>query len=317
MHSHLDSSLRTAHSLNPVRMMHVLPWRWCWLFAGLFFLTSSSRAEEAARPPAPPPITVEVTGSGRPMLLIPGLSCGGQVWDGTVAHFKDRYQCHVVTLAGFAGQPAIGAPMLEKVRDALHDYVAANKLDRPVVIGHSLGAFLSYWLGSKYPDAFGPIIAVDGLPFFSALRDPSATPASVQGMAQMLWMGLQMQTPAQYARANRTTLTAMITDPKDLDQVAKISAKSDPKAVAQALFELMTIDLRPEVKNIKSPVLLLGATANAASDPERKTSEERYREQVSTIPNHRVVFAPRARHFIQLDEPEFFYREVETFLGGM
>jgi pimeloyl-ACP methyl ester carboxylesterase len=27
-----------------------------------------------------------------------------------------------------------------------------------------------------------------------------------------------------------------------------------------------------------------------------------------------VVFAPKARHFIQLDEPEFFFREVESFL---
>jgi N-formylmaleamate deformylase len=34
---------------------------------------------------------VEVIGNGRPMLLIPGLTCGGDVWKTTVDHFKDRY----------------------------------------------------------------------------------------------------------------------------------------------------------------------------------------------------------------------------------
>ena len=73
----------------------------------LWTLTLSGHAEEVAPGQEKKPLfAVTVTGSGRPMILIPGLSCGGNVWDGTVTHFKDRYECHVVTLAGFAGQPA-------------------------------------------------------------------------------------------------------------------------------------------------------------------------------------------------------------------
>src|ERR1700677_1286306 len=74
-----------------------------------------------AAPPAP--FKAVVTGSGPPMILIPGLASGGNVWDGTVAHFKDRYQCHVLTLAGFAGQPAMDGPFLEKVRDGIVKYI--------------------------------------------------------------------------------------------------------------------------------------------------------------------------------------------------
>ena len=39
------------------------------------------------------PFQVQVTGHGRPVILIPGLSCPGEVWDSTVAHYKDNYQC--------------------------------------------------------------------------------------------------------------------------------------------------------------------------------------------------------------------------------
>jgi pimeloyl-ACP methyl ester carboxylesterase len=39
-----------------------------------------------------------------------------------------------------------------------------------------------------------------------------------------------------------------------------------------------------------------------------------YQDEVSTIPKHKVVFAPKAKHFIQLDDPQFFYAQVESFL---
>jgi hypothetical protein len=33
---------------------------------------------------------VKVVGTGKPMILIPGLSSSGEVWDTTVARYKDR-----------------------------------------------------------------------------------------------------------------------------------------------------------------------------------------------------------------------------------
>jgi pimeloyl-ACP methyl ester carboxylesterase len=261
-----------------------------------------------------PPFSVQVTGSGPPMILIPGLTCGGDVWDGTVEHFKRRYQCHVVTIAGFAGQPASEGPMLEKVRDGLAGYIRERKLTRPVVIGHSLGGFLSFWLGATMPGEVGSIIVVDGVPYFPALQNPKATPKAIEPFAKALKSGMASQTHDQFAAANRLFLAGMIIDPKELEKVAEQSSRSDPKASAQALYELMTIDVRDQVKNITSPVLLLGASASIADPVARKAAEENYRREVATIPQCKVVFAPKARHFIQLDEPEFFFGQVETFL---
>jgi hypothetical protein len=41
------------------------------------------------------PFQVKVTGHGRPVILIPGLSSSGETWDTTVARYQDRFQCHV------------------------------------------------------------------------------------------------------------------------------------------------------------------------------------------------------------------------------
>ncbi len=120
------------------------------------------KADDTATGKPPTAFTVKVTGTGRPIIFIPGLSCGGDVWDAAVAHFKDHYQCHVLTLAGFAGQPPIHGPFLGNVITDLQKYIRDQKLDHPIIIGHSLGALLAYSLAASTPTKVGPNLAVEG-----------------------------------------------------------------------------------------------------------------------------------------------------------
>jgi hypothetical protein len=48
--------------------------------------------------PAGAAFSVKTTGKDRPMILIPGLLSSGEVWSATVDRYKDRYECHVLTL---------------------------------------------------------------------------------------------------------------------------------------------------------------------------------------------------------------------------
>ncbi|WP_197070533.1 alpha/beta fold hydrolase [Hymenobacter sp. DG25B] len=91
-------------------------------FAALLLSAALAQPAVAATPPvvsptpimtdnpaAHPSFTVRVVGKGQPVLLIPGLTCPGAVWDETVARYQSRYQCHVISLAGFGGvAPAAG-----------------------------------------------------------------------------------------------------------------------------------------------------------------------------------------------------------------
>src|ERR1044072_5359341 len=87
---------------------------------------------------------VKVTGKGQPVLFIPGATCGGDEWDETVAHLKGKYQCHVFTLAGYAGtKPMESGPYLETYKNEIERYIADNKLNNVIVVGHSIGGFLA------------------------------------------------------------------------------------------------------------------------------------------------------------------------------
>jgi pimeloyl-ACP methyl ester carboxylesterase len=262
----------------------------------------------------PVPFKVVVTGSGPPMILIPGLGSGGNVWDGTVEHFKGRYQCHVLTLAGFAGQPAMDGPFLERVRDGIVKYIHEQHLDHPVIIGHSLGGVMAFWVAETAPADVGPIISVDGLPYYSALMTPSATRASMLPKAEEVRAMYAAQPAEQFKANNHKFLATMITASSNVDFVASQGDQSDPKAVGQAFFDLFTNDMRPGLKSIQTPVLLIGSDAFATGRKMKAKIRRAYAAQIKTAPHHKLVFAPGARHFIQLDNPDFFYRETEAFL---
>src|ERR1039457_2026678 len=105
----------------------------------------------------PRSFAVEGTGKGRPMILIPGLASSGKTWDSTVAHYKDKYECHVLTLAAFAAQPPIQSDsFLQTVRDGVIAYIRDNKPQKPVIVGHSLGGLVTPWTAEHAPHLAGP-----------------------------------------------------------------------------------------------------------------------------------------------------------------
>lgn len=251
--------------------------------------------------------SVTRVGHGRPMILIPGLLSSGDAWSSTVDHYKDRYECHVLTLAGFAGQPAIPAPFLQTVRDDVVKYIAEKKLDRPVIVGHSLGGFLAYWIAATAPDKVGLIVAVDGVPYVGALANPAATPETNRPMAEQMQKAYASFTREQLASQSRMAFAQMITDPKQVEEATAWSAVSDPATAGQAFSEMMTTDLRDTVAAIRTPVLLIGAAGSPTAA---------YEAQVAKIPDHRVVMAKSARHFIMLDDPAFLFSTMDAFLSG-
>jgi pimeloyl-ACP methyl ester carboxylesterase len=261
-----------------------------------------------------PSFDVKVTGKGRPVLLIPGLTCPGSVWDETVAHLKGRYECHVLTLPGFAGRPAIGDPFLPRVRDEIIRYVADKKLDRPAVIGHSLGGFMAFYVASKAPKSFGPLVAVDGVPWLGALSNPNA---KVEDVAKAMEPGVaQMKkTPQEGFRVQ--TLAALkfqMLDAKRAETVGKEAGESDPAAVGQAVWEMSTTDLRDEIAKIESPILLFAAGEWAKTDAQKAQAKTMYAAQIEKAKNARLEVAFKARHFVMFDDFPLFSKAVDAFL---
>ncbi|MEP5612213.1 MAG: alpha/beta hydrolase [Cyclobacteriaceae bacterium] len=260
---------------------------------------------------------VEVTGSGTPILMIPGLSSSGDVWDQSVEELKENYECHVVTLPGFAGQPAIKEEnYLMTVGDELIKYLKKEKLRNPVIMGHSLGGFLSLYIGSREPMIASKLIIVDALPFFGAQQNPSATPETMKEMAAMMKTNIAMQTPEQYEAMQPMMLKTMMKSDSDIEIVMEWGRKSDTPTVAQAMYELYQIDLREDISKIETPTLVLGAWIGYKDfGVTREMTLRSFKLQYKNLKNAQIEMTDEGKHFIMWDDPQFFHTKVKGFLN--
>ena len=93
--------------------------------------------------------------------------------------------------------------------------------------------------------------------------------------------------------------------------------ESCPGATAgQAVYELMTTDLREDVAKITSDVLLVAAVKAVASTPSRLEAVlKSYEAQIASVPRRRVIAATNALHFVMLDDPQFLLTAMNELLG--
>ena len=265
-----------------------------------------------------PPISfdVQVTGRGPPMVLVAGAACGGVVWAGAVAHFRARYELHVLQLGGFAGRPRIEAPLLATARHELADYLGASGRGPAVLVGHSLGAFLVYATIADAPDCVSAGIAIDGVPALGQTLAPRCSPAEIERTAGWRRRRLAGLTPEKFRRYLAGAFRSMVVEPSDADEIVERGGRSDPSAVADAMYELWTTDLRPLLPSIDAPLLFIAPEWPVVELRRCAARLELYRQQLAAVPNHRLVVVEGARHFVMPDQPEALYREMDRFLEG-
>jgi len=263
------------------------------------------------------PFKVTVIGKGKPIILIPGLSCSGDVWSQTVDSLKNNYECHILSLAGFSNQKPIDLDKgyLPIIQEKISEYIENEMEEKPIIIGHSLGGFLALSIANSKPNSLKTVVIVDSYPFLSLIFNPNATTKSVIPQANQMKEYMISSSDSLYSSQQRLTLKTMITDSLNIEKALKWSLESDRKTTAQAMFEIMTTDLRNELNNIKVPILVFGSWYGYKDYGVTKESVyANLKNQYSEAENCKFKVADKAKHFIMLDKPVWFINELKIFL---
>jgi pimeloyl-ACP methyl ester carboxylesterase len=260
------------------------------------------------------------TGSrGRPLILIPGLASGGWVWQETVRAFSRDHAVYVLTLPGFDGRPAAPANAFASARGAVVKLVEQKRLDKPVIVGHSLGATLALAVAEDWPAQIGGIVAIDGLPVMpgtDALPPPERS-RYAQGMKARM-AGMNPTLFASQQQAYMRTIGAV--DMGKADDIALLTGRSDPASVGQYAADVLELDLRPGLKNIQAPVLVIapffepdGAQQGLNAD----AKADYYRSLMTGTPKVEVVTVAPARHFAMIDQPQQVNDAIRKYLQSL
>lgn len=267
----------------------------------------------------PMPFEVTVVGQGPPVILIPGLGCSGAIWDSTVRHLENRFECHVLSLKGFGGVPAM-SPLPENflatVRDGIIAYAREHKIDRPALVGHSLGGIVAMQVAVAAPDLPRAIVIVDSVPYLPGVVSPHAPPETISTLADGFRKKAAGLSPGDLRAAEELVVRTMVRDPDHADRLVEMVGRSDAPTVMQALAELFLVDLREDLSVIRCPVLVLGALEDKAVFSSKEEIEGVLRGQYAGLPGAEIRLFPDSRHFVMFDEPEKFLRAVDEGLAA-
>ena len=289
-----------------------------WVTIAISIFTANL-SESEAQEPTGLRFVVERRGvsGGRPVVFIPGLASAGAVWDAAATSIVDGHDLHIVTLAGFAGLPAVDptGPFIERAVGGLADYLDEEGLQDVVLVGHSLGAQIALQLAAARPDAVGQILVVDSAPFYAALLNPTITPEAAAQYGAALRMQMAGTPREQFLGFARQGIAVQSITESGQKQVMEYMEASDQAAVAQAMGEVAGSDYRPMLAKVSATVTVLAAWSDGApysSDQLRTVYEDQY-AGLADVDIHVVA---NSRHFIMLDQPDAFADALGRVLTG-
>lgn len=282
----------------------------------LTLLLLAFAAPAAARDFASDRISVSVRGSGPDVVLIPGLSSSPRVWESTIAAVPG-FRYHLVHVAGFAGRPPGGnarPPVLAPVAEEIARYIAEARLERPALVGHSLGGSWAMMVAARHPDRVSRVMVVDMFPFMGAMfGGPNATPESLRPVAEQVRNGIATAAGDARRQQIERTIASMVRTEALRAPAVEDTMNSDPAVSGQAMAELITTDLRPELPNIRAPMTVLWVQPPVAPVTEAQMAAF-YRMSYANAPQAVVKQIPNSYHFIMWDAPEAFQAELRAFL---
>ena len=262
-------------------------------------------------------ISVETQGAGPDVILIPGLASSREVWTDLAATLRKSHRVHLVELAGFASTPALSNPdgkVIAPAVDAIADYIQIQHIEAPAIIGHSLGGEIALMIGARHPDQVSRLMIVDALPFYTLMIDPAATTETSERHATATRDWLLGQSPEQFKEFQKTSLIRLVKTEAMRPALVTAGLNSDRKTVADAVYELMITDLRPELARIKAPMEIVYAYDALFGVPAASV-DAMYRQAYASASDVHFTRIDNSFHFVMLDQPKRFSQEVTSFLN--
>ena len=262
-------------------------------------------------------ISVATRGQGPDIILVPGVGAHADVWAVIADSLDESFRVHTVQVHGFAGIPASAnadGPVAAPVAEEIARYVQEQKLERPGLVGHSMGGAIGMMLAARHPDVLGKLMVLDMPPYLGAvLAPPGSPPDSITAMADQLRNGF-MQTPVDSPTVLEQMVPTMTRNDSAAGVLLQHARASHRPTIGNAMHELMVTDLRPELARITVPMVVLYVhPAGVPLTPEQ--IDTGMRESFANAREARLVRVDNSNHYILIDQPGRVVAEIRTLMG--
>ncbi|MNM59982.1 Carboxylesterase YbfK [compost metagenome] len=239
----------------------------------------------------------EEAGEGRPLVCFHAASQDSLMYRHVLDGLSDEFRVIAIDAPGHSKSelPESG-PFHSLTRHAEFNehLMEALGLEKPAIMGCSMGGNLVLELGARRPDAYSAIISAEGADF---------TPTVSEFFLDMLLMN-----GPEIIGAWSRSMTGNRTPPDRAREVVWQISRTTPQVMKGDLTGYANFDQRQQVGKIKAPVLLL------RGDADWLVYQEKVEETASRIPGSKIAVLAGTGHYPMTENPLEFCDTVRAFL---
>ena len=253
------------------------------------------------------PFEVIKTGKGKQAIIfLPGFASSGDVWNETKSNFEKDFTCYSFTMAGFAGVKPQPNPSFTNWEIEIVNYIKANKIEKPIIVGHSMGGGLALAIASDYPELISRIVVVDALPCLAALRDPSFK-SQVNNDCTLMVNQMTAMSEDEFHQMQKRNMAMLLADASKHDEAISWSMKSDRNTFSQMYCDFSNTDLREKIATIKCPSLILLEFGFS-------NYKEPIEAQYKNLKTATFQYSNKGLHFIMYDDATWYLAQLNNFI---
>jgi pimeloyl-ACP methyl ester carboxylesterase len=261
-------------------------------------------------------------GKGKPILCVHGLTANCRCWDVLASSLSPRHKVIAIDLRGrgLSDGPPSGYSVENHCRDILA-LMDDQGLERPVLMGHSLGAFISLVFAAKYSQRVDRLILVDGggkLSEAQMTKVFAGIKPSLDRLGKVFpdfesYVALLKQAPFLQPW-NSFFETYFRYEVEDVE--GGVRSRVHPKHIEEEAGNLKKMDSSQFYKKVMTPTLILRATKGMLSEDDLVMPADVAERMVREIPNAKKADVEGSNHYSILFQPNPMRDKVLlAFLG--
>jgi pimeloyl-ACP methyl ester carboxylesterase len=248
-------------------------------------------------------------GDGKQILCVHGITANCRFWDCLASALAPNHRVIAIDLRGrgLSDKPPTGYSIEHHCKDIL-SLMNDQGLQRPVLMGHSLGAFISLVFAAQYPQRVDRLILVDGggkLSETQMAKVFAGIKPSLDRLGQIFpsfeaYLTLMKQAP--YLQPWNSYMETYFR--YEIEEVeGGVRCRVPPKPIEEEAKNLGKVDSSEFYKKAKAPTLILRATKGMLAKDDLLLPEDVVERMIYEIPSAKRVDVEGANHYSILFQP--------------
>lgn len=241
-----------------------------------------------------------------PVLLLHGFAEDGQLWDNLVPRLSPHCRLLIPDLPGSGRSTLLpGEPSIDALADAIKTFIDQLALDVCVVIGHSMGGYVSLAIAEKYPQRLKAFGFFHSTAYADSEEKRAARRKSIDFIRQHgAAPFIRQSTPNLFAEGTREQRPSLVED-----TIRRYSGFSPESLVYYYEAMIRRPDRVHVLQEFAGPVLFIMGVADQVV-PYEQAVKQSHEPAISVI--HTL---DHSGHMGMLEEPEPGSEAIKSFLN--